>query len=318
MPDTTLVLGDFEFARFEIPEQIGFGGDQKLVVHELVGGTRTVDAMGEVPRALEWSGFFVGASGLDRALYVDGLRKAGKSLSLTWSELSYTVVIQAFHCEFVRAYRLPYRITCEVVSDDTAPITDVTDPSPEQLVSDDMDTVSGYGAQIGDDTLTGLLGALSTNISAVGSFSSAAPSALSALLTPLNAVRTQAQSLLASATGSLDVIPGVGGALGGASVIQQVASLGAASSASDQSATLIALDRTLGRMAANIGSVNAGTAKLTVAGGNLFQIASSQYGDATGWTAIAQANGLSDPQIDGIATLSIPPLNIDAGGVLNG
>ena len=56
--DTVLTLGDFEFARYEIPEQITFGGDQRLVVHELVGGTRVIDAMGRADAPLEWSGLF--------------------------------------------------------------------------------------------------------------------------------------------------------------------------------------------------------------------------------------------------------------------
>jgi hypothetical protein len=55
-------------------------------------------------------------------------------------------------------------------------------------------------------------------------------------------------------------------------------------------------------------------ATLTVAGGNLFQIASQQLGDATQWLRIAQPNGLTDPILTGVVTLQIPVLDPNAGG----
>ncbi len=56
--------------------------------------------------------------------------------------------------------------------------------------------------------------------------------------------------------------------------------------------------------------------KITVAGGNLFAIAAQQYGDATAWLQIARANGLSDPFLSGLVTLTIPPYDrAQSGGV---
>jgi nucleoid-associated protein YgaU len=62
------------------------------------------------------------------------------------------------------------------------------------------------------------------------------------------------------------------------------------------------------------------TAKsITVAGGNLFQIASVYLGDATQWNRIAALNGLTDPMLTGVVTIKLPPFNLGAGngGVLN-
>ena len=57
---------------------------------------------------------------------------------------------------------------------------------------------------------------------------------------------------------------------------------------------------------------------VTVSGGNLYQIALQQYGDATQWWRIAQANGLTDPNIIGIVTISIPSMTAtDTGGILD-
>jgi hypothetical protein len=53
---------------------------------------------------------------------------------------------------------------------------------------------------------------------------------------------------------------------------------------------------------------------ITVVGGNLFQIASQQLGDATQWIRIAQLNNLSDPMLNGLQTLLIPDFDPDAGG----
>lgn len=58
---------------------------------------------------------------------------------------------------------------------------------------------------------------------------------------------------------------------------------------------------------------------ITVAGGNLFQIASAYLGDATQWNRIAALNGLIDPVLTGVVTLSLPPFDPGAGngGVLD-
>lgn len=54
--------------------------------------------------------------------------------------------------------------------------------------------------------------------------------------------------------------------------------------------------------------------RITVAGGNLFQIAAAELADATQWLRIAQLNGLSDPFLSGVVTLNLPPIDPSAGG----
>jgi len=53
---------------------------------------------------------------------------------------------------------------------------------------------------------------------------------------------------------------------------------------------------------------------VTVAGGNLFALAAKYLNDATQWVRIAQANSLTDPVLQGVVTLVIPPANAAAGG----
>ena len=53
---------------------------------------------------------------------------------------------------------------------------------------------------------------------------------------------------------------------------------------------------------------------ITVAGGNLFQLAAQHLNDATQWIRIAQQNGLSDPMLSGVTNLLLPDLDPSAGG----
>jgi nucleoid-associated protein YgaU len=53
---------------------------------------------------------------------------------------------------------------------------------------------------------------------------------------------------------------------------------------------------------------------VTVAGGNLYQLAAQYLGDATQWLRIAQDNNLTDPVLAGVVTLTIPDPDPDTTG----
>ena len=46
MSSVGLTLGGIEFRDFEVPEQIVFGGGQTFAIHQIIGGSRVVDALG--------------------------------------------------------------------------------------------------------------------------------------------------------------------------------------------------------------------------------------------------------------------------------
>lgn len=54
--------------------------------------------------------------------------------------------------------------------------------------------------------------------------------------------------------------------------------------------------------------------QITVAGGDLFRLALQQLGDATQWNRIAAVNGLDDPVLQGLVTLTLPAVDASAGG----
>ena len=53
---------------------------------------------------------------------------------------------------------------------------------------------------------------------------------------------------------------------------------------------------------------------VVVTGGNLFRVAAEELGDATQWIRLAQLNKISDPMLNGIVSLLIPPVNPTSGG----
>lgn len=315
-PDTVLTLGDVEFARYEIPEKIPFGGDQRLVVQELVGGVRVVDAMGRSDAPLEWSGLFQGENALARARYIDGLRIAGKALILSWDEFRYRVVIASFRADFERFYQIPYRINLTVVEDLSNPVTSVADAGIDELIADDMNLANSLGDMIGDSPLSGLLGTMDSAIGAVSSFATAAQSTINSVLQPLAAVQSRVSTLISSVGNTVANVTTLGGILPNNPIATQAAKLNGQVAGMTQLSQLYNLQSVIGRMGGNLGTIGKGVNSVTQAGGNLYDIAAKAYSDATAWTTLAKANNLSDPQLTGINTVTIPATPDGSNGVL--
>jgi hypothetical protein len=111
-----LQLGPLSFQDFEVPARLRFGGKQRLVVHVLPGGDRVVDVMGADEGPISWSGVFSGPVARERAAILDGLRRAGDPLLLSWSGSSYTVIVEAFEADAVNPAWIPYRLSVCVVA----------------------------------------------------------------------------------------------------------------------------------------------------------------------------------------------------------
>lgn len=114
---TPVTLGAVQFEAFEVPEKIPFGGEQKVNVHRLPGGTRIVDSMGPDDRDIDFSGTFMGSGAASRARQLDSMRKAGAKITLAWADFRREVVITRFECDYTYGGQvLPYTIACVVVS----------------------------------------------------------------------------------------------------------------------------------------------------------------------------------------------------------
>jgi prophage DNA circulation protein len=316
-PDTTVNLGPFQFALFEIPERISWGGSQRIAVHELVGGQRVLDAMGRSDRALVWSGLFMGQNATERARFLDTMRAQGLPQTLTFGQLAYSVLVARFEPDYERFYQIPYHLELEVIADLANPVTSVAPASIDSDILTDYDASNLLATEVADSTLTNLLTTLGVAIGAVASFSRASRSSISGVQQPLAAVQARVAVLLTNGEGVLGGVSTFGGVQPGVFGSVSAASISAQSANMTQFNALLQLGSLTSRMAANLGAISSSPNTVTTAGGNMFAIAQQQYGDATEWTTIAKANNLSDPFVQGTQTLVIPSQPDQADGVLN-
>lgn len=135
-----LTLGDFEFEDFEIPERISeLGGEQANAKHDLIGGARVVDAMGQNDSDPKWSGRFKGLNAAERCQQLDWMRKSGQVLPLIFGSFFYTVLITHFKFDYEREYQIRYSITVMVIA------SDVLQPQPSltELINADLTLLAG-------------------------------------------------------------------------------------------------------------------------------------------------------------------------------
>ena len=324
----------FEFAGNEVPEHIAYGGTQTLAVHELIGGGRLVDVLGPQPKDMEWSGWFLGAGAFARAQQLDALREAGTPLILCLHKLNYAVLIQSFTADFQLQYKIPYSLTLTVTQDNQYAPPVNTPGSATQIGMDAVlmpqlttvacaSTAASLPAQTAvvqqkASALQSVLAGFGSASNAVSGFANMSSSEVNTILTPLSALRQAGQQLLAEVENTAQYVSTLGGVVPNNPVARNAAAISSSINMLNASSQLVQLDAVLGRLGNNVAAVPARSQTVTVSGGNLYTVAQQQYGDATAWTTIAAANGLSDPEITGIMTLKIPPAPDKSGGVLYG
>lgn len=316
-PDFIVSLGDFAFERYEVPEEIPFGGDQTTNVHDLPGGGRVVDVMGARERDKAWSGLFQGKDALSRALRLDAMRQAGLPLKLSWHELSYTVVIATCELDFKRKYLIGYRINCIVVSNDGAPKSPNPAADADAMIKGDAASVAAGADRIGNVSLSDAARALSSAVRSVQSFVTATTAQIEAVAAPLMAMRETVQAMIHLGENLAD--DPIGAILAGdlGTIANTADAFANQLQAMDDLGELYRMEASLARLDTNLMSIGSTGATVIQAGGDLYRLATHAYGDATAWVDIARATGLVDPMLDGIVTLTVPPGVSGADGVLN-
>lgn len=311
-----------QFEHAEVPEEIPFGGAQMMAVHQFVGGKRQIDTLGPSDAPITWSGIFFGPVAQYRARYLDTLRRNGLPVTLTWGQWRYTGVIQHFVGKIRQPWNIPYTITVIVQQDEVRPIpTAVT--SLVQAMADDYEGASCLSNAIGDSTLTGLMGSISgaidTFTATVNAWTAPIAAASACVMQAVQTVQATLQALIAPIAraqqrvqdliGSVDQAVGLASTIGTAATSPplEAQALLAGSNTMSTAQPLYALSGVLGRMSANAQKTPGNSSKtVTVVGGTMYGLAAQYYGDASQWGVIANANGLTDPQIQGQQTLIIP------------
>ena len=119
-----LILGPVQFADFELPASISWGGAQSLAIHKLPGGSRVIDAMGRDDAPISWSGTFTGPNAAARAHTLDLMRSESGIWPLAWQDFTYSVLIARFEADYQRSNWIPYRMSCVVLRDEASAVVD--------------------------------------------------------------------------------------------------------------------------------------------------------------------------------------------------
>lgn len=157
-------LGDFVFASFEVPERVDWGGIQKVVVHNLIGGGRRVDRLGFEPMPLTWTGVFLGSDATSRAAALQKLSFDGTEQRLVFAGSDYQVAVSRFTAEQFREFYVAYHIECTVTVDNNQNPPQGAGSSFLDGLNNDISSALGFNVGA---TLSAGMTAIKTTISAV-------------------------------------------------------------------------------------------------------------------------------------------------------
>ena len=306
---TRVVLGDFEFLDFEVPERIAIPGRQKTVLHQMIGGKRTVDVLGIEYDPLSWSGIITGSQSGDRVSALERMRDAGEQLTLTLDNYSFTVVITSFTPVYEFIYRRPFTIEVAIVSNNASPLkVDALTGALQGLIDSDIGKSLGLADIIDVDSVTSAVTTVQSAVKEVTDFAHATIEQVQSVVRPIVAAQVIIQQQIGQLESAANDITTLGGLVPGNPISKTISNLLSQADQSTKIPALYNLQSVLGRLNKNVnsGQTADGVRSVTLSGGNLYQVASDQYGDASLWSSIASANNLTDPQLTGINTLTIP------------
>ena len=247
-----VTLGSFAFQDTEVPQNIPYGGQQRLAVQRLIGGARVIEAMGYDPRDIVWSGIIRTADQSDRATQLQQMMAAGTAVPLSWGSEYLSVVIRDFQPK-QEAFWISYSITCCVLLDQSMPGTGAP-PNLLSQVTDDAASALGFSPS----DLPAVETAIGSAQTAVAAASALAPgsAAFSTALASLGAAQVAVGGAVSAANGSLGGVikaASIGtGILGATGVSDGIAKLGAATTAAGDLAGLLASSGYVNRIVQNM------------------------------------------------------------------
>lgn len=306
---TRLILGDFEFLDFEVPERIQILGKQKTVIHQMIGGKRVIDVLGVEYDPIQWSGIITGSETSSRVQTLEQIRDAGNVVTLTLDDISFDVVVTEFAPVYEFKYRRPYRIEVAVLKrNDAVSAIDTLTGTLDALVNSDVGEMLGLTDTINMSAVTDVVTTIQTTVATVKDIAHATIDTVQTIVRPIIAAQQIVHSAISSLESSAASITTLGGLIPGNPISKTVSNLLSQADSVTRLPALYQLSNVLYRLDKNVrsGQTADGVKTVTQSGGNLLQLASAQYGDASLWTSIASANALTDPQITGIQTLVIP------------
>ena len=229
-----VTLGPVQFQGIEVPPHINLGGEQGLVVHQLLGGARVVQALGRNDADLTWSGYLEGPYAESRANELDSLRQSGQELTLAFGQQSFSVVVRRFSATYKRRNWIPYSLTCLVVQDNAMAAAPGT-PSLLDTLNNDLNSAAGFNVSAAATTAISDAQVAVNVTGALGLNSSAWVSGISSLTTAQSLIDTEQLGASGTISGIVNAA-GVAGNMLGVSDVGNAA--GVLTSALNASATL--------------------------------------------------------------------------------
>lgn len=304
-----LILGGFEFVDFEIPESLVIPGRQKTVTHQLIGGKRIIDVLGVEYDPITWNGIFTGSNTQARVSALEQMRDAGEVVTLTLDGYSFDVVITNFVTTYQFVYRRPYQIEVAVLQRNDSPLqVDALTGALNALINSDIGQALGLSSIIDVQSVTDAVKTVQDAVNAVSDFATATVETIQTVVRPIIAAQQIIQTNISSLESSLNSITTLGGIVPGNTISKTINNLLTQADGMTRLPALYDLSNVLDRVNKNVrtGQTADGVRTITLSGGNLYQVASDYYGDATLWDSIATVNGITDPQLTGINTIAIP------------
>lgn len=317
-----LQLGDFTFDTFEQPTDVPFGKEQSAYKHVLIGGGRVIDLLGAGDPDITWSGYFTGAQAEDRARYLETLAKAGQALTLKTSQYVKQVVITTFTYGFHFVFPIQYTISLMVIQDQTLPVTFAVPGDLTATILQALIEAADIATLIANPSVESAIALALIAAQEASPFGGTTSTAVNAALAGAQNAQSVIQATITANETGLFGSPTATATVRGVIEAFRLPNFEAQSIELSQLALLYELQSLMNAyVIKNILLTYASPQAqlITFMNPNLYQVAASHYGDAQLWSAIANANNLSDPfYSEGAITLLIPPQPTQTtGGVLN-
>jgi len=258
----SLTLGPVRFQPLELPQSMPVGGTQDAEKHKLPGGAKVVDVMGPDEEDKAWTGIFMGQDASTRIRLLNSLRVSGQPVTLAWDIFSYQVIVTAFHADTRSNDAMPYKITCMVIQDNSAPQGNSLTTLASQVVADlqQGSPLAALGA-VANGAVAGPLGAALT---AVG-LPNATTIGAAAFKSAAGAVNTAASAINGAINTANTALGGFGVSLAGLGVAATsplgtsaaLASISGALQSAGDMANLVQIQGYVGRVAANLRNASA-------------------------------------------------------------
>lgn len=306
-----LMLGEFSFTEFEVPEEIdSFGATLSMVAHPFTGGKTSVQTFGAfAKRKITWSGHFFEEPNVPIRGRIEKLRQIvydEQQVSLTMGDFQRNVMVKEVDFKPRLQFWVPYTIELFAVDDPTAKSGNSTSASSASNSSGGSTPTSSNstnGPTMGD------FGVSATQLANNAGNAALAASQTSTSLpqTKLQTFQNSLKQALLSAGGNPSNIAsaGLSAALNGA--LGELAPLAAVGSTPLQIAYAATTSDQLQELQNMLAPVP-GTILAPLINPDLQQLALIAYGNADLWTKIANANNVLTPNPVGQFILSIPNL----------